>query len=58
MADAGATRRSPLSSLPTDADDPPDARRTVTWLRVVKLLLSIVLLAIGILEALGRLGLL
>lgn len=46
-----------MPSHATDHDDPPDARRAVTWLRLVKLLLSIVLLAIGILEALGRLGL-
>lgn len=41
---------------PADTDSPPADTRTVTWLRVVKLVLSIVLLAIGILEALGRLG--
>lgn len=38
-------------------DDPPAGSRAVTWLRLVKLLLSIVLLALGILEASARLGL-
>lgn len=38
-------------------DEPPGAHRTVTWLRVLKLVLSIVLLALGILEAVHRLGL-
>ncbi|MDZ7700668.1 MAG: hypothetical protein U5J98_00600 [Halobacteriales archaeon] len=43
--------------VPLDADDPPTPRRAVAWLRLLKLLLSVVLLAIGVLEALGRLGL-
>lgn len=41
---------------PTEADGQPAGNRTVTWLRVVKLVLSIVLLALGILEALRGLG--
>ncbi len=41
---------------PADADGPPAASRAVTWLRVVKLVLTVVLLAIGILEALRGLG--
>jgi hypothetical protein len=45
-----------MRSHPTHSDEPPPGRQAFTWLRLLKLLLSIVLLAIGILEALGRLG--
>lgn len=45
-----------MRSQPTHSDEPQGGRQALTWLRLVKLLLSIVLLAIGILEALGRLG--
>lgn len=45
-----------MRSHSTHSDEPPSRRQAFTWLRLLKLLLSIVLLAIGILEALGRLG--
>lgn len=45
-----------MRSHHADDDGPPTGSRAVNWLRVVKLVLSIVLLAIGVLEALGRLG--
>ncbi len=37
-------------------DDPPARSRAVSWLRLLKLLLSTLLLAVGLVEALGRLG--
>lgn len=46
-----------MPSHAADSNEPPTSRRAVTWLRLVKLLLSIVLLALGILEAVARLGL-
>ena len=46
-----------MPARPVDTNGQPDASRTLTWLRVLKLALSIVLLAIGILEAVARLGL-
>lgn len=46
-----------MPSHAADSDEAPTSRRAVTWLRLVKLLLSIVLLALGILEAVTRLGL-
>lgn len=45
-----------MNPLPAASDGSPAASRAVVWLRVVKLLLSIVLLALGIFQALGRLG--
>lgn len=45
-----------MPAPPARFDEPPSRRQALTWLRVLKLLLSIVLLAIGILEALARLG--
>lgn len=54
---AGRAGDRPMPSHAADSDQPPTSRRAVTWLRLVKLLLSIVLLALGILEAVTRLGL-
>jgi len=45
-----------MAPLPADTDGSPSPSRAVVWLRLVKLLLSVVLLALGILQALGRLG--
>lgn len=46
-----------MPSRPVAPDGQPDASRTLIWLRVLKLVLSIVLLAIGVVEAVTRLGL-
>jgi hypothetical protein len=46
-----------MPSHVADSDESPSSRLAVTWLRLVKLLLSIVLLALGILETVTRLGL-
>ena len=55
--DAGSPPGGPLvPSRPALTDDQPDASRTLTWLRVVKLVLSIVLLVLAILEAVARFG--
>lgn len=45
-----------MSSHSTDADDSPAGHEAITWLRLLKLLLSIVLMVLGIVEALTRLG--
>ena len=47
----------PVSPRPADADDAPAPSRAVTWLRLLKLLLSTLLVALAIVEALRGLGL-
>lgn len=54
----GLPRRSPVFPPPVDADDRFAPARAVAWLRLLKLLLSILLVALAILETLRRLGLL
>ena len=45
-----------MPSHPSNGDEPADARRAIVWLRLLKLLLSVVLLALGVFEAVNRLA--